>query len=51
MHRVAVTGLGVVAPLGDSVETLFSNLAAGRSGIGLLALPEAQRLRSPIGAI
>jgi 3-oxoacyl-[acyl-carrier-protein] synthase II len=50
MHRVAVTGLGVVAPLGDNVETLFSNLAAGRSGIGLLALPEAQRLRSPIGA-
>jgi 3-oxoacyl-[acyl-carrier-protein] synthase II len=50
VHRVAVTGLGVVAPLGDNVETLFSNLAAGRSGIGLLAIPEAQRLRSPIGA-
>ena len=50
MHRVAVTGLGVVAPLGDNVETLCENLSAGRSGIGLLELPEAQRLRSPIGA-
>ncbi len=50
MHHVAVTGMGVVAPLGDNVETLFSNLVAGRSGIGLLTMPEAQRLRSPIGA-
>ncbi len=50
MHRVAVTGLGVLAPLGHSVETLFNNLADGRSGLGLLALPEAGRLHSPIGA-
>ena len=50
MHRVAVTGLGVVAPLGDSVETLIANLSAGRSGIGRLELPESHRLRSPIGA-
>jgi 3-oxoacyl-[acyl-carrier-protein] synthase II len=50
VHRVAVTGLGVIAPLGDSVGALFTNLAAGRSGIGPLALPAAQRLHSPIGA-
>ena len=51
MHRVAVTGLGVIAPLGDNVETLFSNLVAGRSGIGRLGFPDAHRLRSPIGAM
>jgi 3-oxoacyl-[acyl-carrier-protein] synthase II len=50
VHRVAVTGLGVVAPLGDSVGTLFSNLAAGHSGVARLLLPESQRLRAPIGA-
>lgn len=50
MHRVAVTGLGVVAPLGHSVETLFTDLVAGRSGVGPLALPGADRLHSPIGA-
>lgn len=50
MHRVAITGLGVVAPQGDSVETFFSGLVAGRSAIGLLQLAGAERLHSPIGA-
>ncbi|MEO6366619.1 MAG: beta-ketoacyl synthase N-terminal-like domain-containing protein, partial [Steroidobacteraceae bacterium] len=51
MHRVAITGLGVVAPLGSDVATLFSNIAKGQSGIGPLAFPGAERLRSPIGAV
>jgi 3-oxoacyl-[acyl-carrier-protein] synthase II len=50
MHRVAVTGLGVEAPLGHSVEELFSNLAAGRSGIRVLSPALCQGLRSQIGA-
>jgi beta-ketoacyl-acyl-carrier-protein synthase II len=50
MHRVAVTGLGVVAPLGQSVDALFAGLCAGRSGVGRLSLPGAERLKSPIGA-
>jgi 3-oxoacyl-(acyl-carrier-protein) synthase len=45
-----VTGCGVVAPLGHSVEALFANLTAGRSAVGPLALPEVDRLHSPIGA-
>jgi 3-oxoacyl-[acyl-carrier-protein] synthase II len=36
--------------LGQSVEALFASLAAGRSGIARLVLPEAERLHSPIGA-
>ena len=48
MHRVAVTGLGVVAPLGDSVETLIANLCAGRSGIGRLAFDAIQKSDLPI---
>ena len=42
MHRVAVTGLGVIAPVGDSVRTLFSHLAAGQSAVAPLALPGAE---------
>lgn len=49
-RRVAVTGLGVVAPLGDSVEELCTNLIAGRSGVRQLGIPRWENLRSPIGA-
>jgi 3-oxoacyl-[acyl-carrier-protein] synthase II len=48
--RVAITGLGVIAPLGDSVDALFSDLIAGRSGIRRLTSARSERLRSPIGA-
>ena len=33
MKRVAITGLGVVSPLGNSVETFWSNIKAGKNGI------------------
>ena len=35
-RRVVVTGLGVVSPVGNSVSEAWSNLLAGRSGIGLI---------------
>jgi 3-oxoacyl-[acyl-carrier-protein] synthase II len=50
LHRVAVTGLGVVAPLGNSIEELFSNLVAGHSGIRVLPSSVSEGLRSKIGA-
>ncbi|HVM69152.1 MAG TPA: beta-ketoacyl synthase N-terminal-like domain-containing protein, partial [Gaiellaceae bacterium] len=31
-RRVVVTGLGMVTPLGNDVETTWSNLIAGESG-------------------
>ncbi len=34
MRRVVVTGLGLVTPLGADVETTWTNLIAGKSGIG-----------------
>ena len=33
-RRVLVTGVGVVSPLGNDVETLWTNLVAGVSGAG-----------------
>jgi len=33
-RRVAVTGLGIISPVGNSVEEAWTNLVAGRSGIG-----------------
>jgi len=34
MRRVAVTGMGVVCPVGVGVDAMWGSLAAGRSGIG-----------------
>ena len=33
-RRVAVTGLGVVSPIGNDVATVWNNLVSGHSGIG-----------------
>jgi 3-oxoacyl-[acyl-carrier-protein] synthase II len=50
-RRVAVTGLGVVSPIGNSIEALARNLAEGRSGVRRFDPPLCDRLRSPIGAL
>lgn len=49
-RRVAITGLGVLSPLGNQVDELFIALLAGKSGIRELTVPHCERLRSPIGA-
>ena len=33
-RRVVITGLGVVSPVGNTVETAWQNILAGQSGIG-----------------
>jgi 3-oxoacyl-[acyl-carrier-protein] synthase II len=50
MRRVAVTGIGVVSPLGNSAAEVFANARAGRSGIHLLEAPFADRLVAPLVA-
>ena len=49
MKRVAVSGLGVVSPLGNDVEAFFNALSHGRSGIRRLEGPHAGRLACRIG--
>jgi len=50
MIRVAVTGIGVVSPLGSRVADVFKNAYAGRSGIHRLQVPYAHRLIAPLAA-
>lgn len=50
MRRVAVTGMGVVSPLGCSVAEVYGNAASGYSGIHRLKAPFAQRLNAPLAA-
>ena len=35
-RRVVITGLGCISPVGNTVDTAWSNLLAGQSGIGLI---------------
>ena len=50
MRRVAVTGMGVVSPLGHGAAEAFAAARAGRSAIHRLDVPFAHRLASPLGA-
>ena len=42
MRKVAITGLGIVSPVGHDLASFFDSLMAGRSGIGLLPSGDAQ---------
>jgi 3-oxoacyl-[acyl-carrier-protein] synthase II len=50
MRRVAVTGIGVLSPLGLDVDTVYANAHAGRSAIDRLDTPFAARLVAPLAA-
>ena len=50
MRRVAVTGIGVVSPLGHSAAEIFEAARAGRSAIHRLDVPFAHRLAAPLAA-
>ena len=50
MRRVAVTGIGVVSPLGNNADEVFRNARAGRSGIHRLDVAFAHRLIAPLAA-
>ena len=44
MRRVVATGLGMVSPLGDGVETTWARLIAGQSGAGSISHFDATAL-------
>lgn len=48
--RVAVTGAGVITPLGNTIEKLWSSLLAGKSGIGRITSFDSSRFASHIAA-
>lgn len=49
-RRVAITGLGMVTPLGNNVARTWAGLQAGRSGIGLIRGFDASGFAARIGA-
>ncbi len=49
-RRVVVTGLGIVSPLGSDVDTFWSNLKAGKNGIGQITKFDTSEYAVHIGA-
>lgn len=49
-RRVVVTGMGVVSPLGNDLETFWNNLASGVSGVGPVTRFDASELSTRIAA-
>jgi 3-oxoacyl-[acyl-carrier-protein] synthase II len=47
-HRVVVTGMGVVTPLGSDVDAFAEALLAGRSGVGPITIFDASTLPTRI---
>jgi 3-oxoacyl-[acyl-carrier-protein] synthase II len=50
MRRVAVSGIGVVSPLGNGMAEVLAQARAGRSAVRRLTTPFANRLTAPIAA-
>lgn len=48
--RVAITGLGIVSPLGNDVESTWKNLLQGRSGVGPISHFDASGFPTTIAA-
>ncbi len=48
MRRVVVTGLGVLSPVGNSVDTFFSSLVNGQSGIRRITKFDPSNLKTQI---
>jgi 3-oxoacyl-[acyl-carrier-protein] synthase II len=49
-RRVVVTGMGWVTPLGAEIETVWTRLLAGESGIGYITLFDASNFPTKISA-
>ena len=47
-RRVVVTGLGIVSPVGNTVQEAWSNILAGKSGVGRVTRFDPSRLASKV---
>src|SRR5437867_7561139 len=48
-RRVVITGLGVVTSLGETVDELWENLCAGKSGVSTIRRWDASRYPARFG--
>ncbi len=51
MRRIVVTGLGLITPVGHSVDETWENIVAGRSGVSTIDTFDVSGFASRIGAM
>lgn len=51
MERVVITGMGVITPLGNDVETFWNAIVRGKSGISAIDTFDVTRHKSKIGGV
>ncbi|PLS06711.1 beta-ketoacyl-ACP synthase II [Neobacillus cucumis] len=51
MERVVITGMGVVSPLGNNVETFWRNLTEGKSGISYINMFDVSKHKTKIAGL
>ena len=49
-RRIAITGIGLVTPVGNDAPTSWANLINGQNGIGLIRQFDASGFSARIGA-
>ena len=49
-NRVVITGLGCISPVGNDVQTLWSNIVSGTSGVGYITHYDTAQFRVKIAA-
>jgi 3-oxoacyl-[acyl-carrier-protein] synthase II len=50
LHRVVITGMGAITPLGNSVAEFWKNIVAGKSGVGLITKFDTSHFKTKFAA-
>jgi 3-oxoacyl-[acyl-carrier-protein] synthase II len=49
-HRVVITGLGCISPVGNDVQTMWANISSGKSGVGYITHYDTTEYKVKIAA-
>ncbi len=51
MRRIVITGMGVISPLGNNVDTVWNNLINGKSGITAIETIDVSNIKTKVAGI